>query len=57
MAAQLYISLNTLKTHLHSIYRKLGVHGRSEAIERRKELGSRLESHCAATAPRRRGGG
>jgi LuxR family maltose regulon positive regulatory protein len=39
MAAQLYISLNTLKTHLHSIYRKLGVHGRSEAIERAKELG------------------
>jgi LuxR family maltose regulon positive regulatory protein len=39
IAAQLYISLNTLKTHLHSIYRKLGVHGRSEAIERAKELG------------------
>jgi LuxR family maltose regulon positive regulatory protein len=39
IAGQLYISLNTLKTHLHSIYRKLGVHGRSEAIERAKELG------------------
>jgi LuxR family maltose regulon positive regulatory protein len=39
IAAQLYISLNTLKTHLHSIYRKLEVHGRSEAIERAKELG------------------
>jgi LuxR family maltose regulon positive regulatory protein len=39
IAAQLYISLNTLKTHLHSIYRKLDVHGRSEAIERAKELG------------------
>jgi LuxR family maltose regulon positive regulatory protein len=39
IAGQLYISLNTLKTHLHSIYRKLDVHGRSEAIERAKELG------------------
>lgn len=39
IAGQLYISLNTLKTHLRSVYRKLGVTGRREAVERAKELG------------------
>jgi ATP/maltotriose-dependent transcriptional regulator MalT len=34
MARVLGISLNTLKTHLRSLYQKLGVHSRSEAIER-----------------------
>ncbi len=39
IAAQLYISLNTLKTHLQAIYRKLGVSGRREAIRRAEDLG------------------
>jgi LuxR family maltose regulon positive regulatory protein len=39
IAAQLYVSLNTLKTHLRTIYRKLGVNGRREAIRRVQELG------------------
>jgi LuxR family maltose regulon positive regulatory protein len=39
IAAQLYVSLNTLKTHLRTIYRKLGVGGRREAIRRVQELG------------------
>ena len=39
IAGHLYISLNTLKTHLRSIYRKLGVEGRREAIEKAKEQG------------------
>jgi LuxR family maltose regulon positive regulatory protein len=39
VAASLYISLNTLKTHLRSIYRKLGVSTREEAIRRAEELG------------------
>jgi DNA-binding CsgD family transcriptional regulator len=34
MAAMLYISRNTVKSHLRSIYRKLGESSRSEAIER-----------------------
>ncbi len=38
MAAALYISYNTVKTHLRSIYQKLGVSSRSEAIERAVDL-------------------
>jgi len=38
MAATLYISRNTVKTHLRSIYQKLGVTSRSEAIERAVDL-------------------
>ncbi len=38
MAAGLYISRNTVKTHLRSVYRKLGVATRSEAIERAVDL-------------------
>jgi LuxR family maltose regulon positive regulatory protein len=38
IAAELYVSLNTVKTHLRNIYRRLGVSGRQEAVERAKEL-------------------
>ena len=38
IAATLYISRNTVKTHLRSIYQKLGMSSRSEAIERAVEL-------------------
>jgi LuxR family transcriptional regulator, maltose regulon positive regulatory protein len=38
MAATLYISHNTVKSHLRSIYQKLGVSSRSEAIERAVDL-------------------
>jgi LuxR family transcriptional regulator, maltose regulon positive regulatory protein len=38
IAATLYISRNTVKTHLRSIYQKLGGASRSEAIGRAVEL-------------------
>jgi LuxR family transcriptional regulator, maltose regulon positive regulatory protein len=38
MAASLYVSRNTVKTHLRSVYQKLGVASRSEAIERAVDL-------------------
>ena len=39
IARNLYVSVNTLKTHLKHIYRKLGVANRSEAIEMAESLG------------------
>ena len=39
IAADLYVSVNTVKTHLSSIYRKLGVTERNAAIARASDLG------------------
>jgi LuxR family maltose regulon positive regulatory protein len=39
IGAELYLSLNTVKTHIRHIYAKLGAHSRSEAVERARELG------------------
>jgi LuxR family maltose regulon positive regulatory protein len=39
IAGRLFISRNTVKTEAVSIYRKLGVSSRSEAIERAVEVG------------------
>jgi LuxR family transcriptional regulator, maltose regulon positive regulatory protein len=38
VAAELYISLNTLKSHVRAIYRKLDVTNRSDAIRRARAL-------------------
>jgi LuxR family maltose regulon positive regulatory protein len=39
IAAQLMVSVNTVKTHTKNIYSKLDAHGRFEAVERAKQLG------------------
>ncbi|MFF7179153.1 LuxR C-terminal-related transcriptional regulator [Streptomyces sp. NPDC008121] len=39
IAADLYVSVNTVKTHLKSVYRKLAVNRRNEAVRRAREVG------------------
>ncbi len=39
IASQMYISVNTVKTHLKSIYRKLSVGHRGEAVRRARQFG------------------
>ena len=38
IATEMYISVNTVKTHLRSIYRKLSAAHRGEAVRRAREL-------------------
>jgi LuxR family maltose regulon positive regulatory protein len=38
IAEEMMISINTVRTHIKNIYQKLGVHKRSEAVKRAKEL-------------------
>ena len=38
IAAEMYLSVKTVKTHLRSIYRKLSVAHRSEAVRRARQL-------------------
>src|SRR5690606_20629463 len=40
IAQELFISLNTLKTHLRTIYRKLGVDGREQAVRLVEQSGA-----------------
>jgi LuxR family maltose regulon positive regulatory protein len=39
IAAALFVSTSTVKTHMQHVYAKLGVHKRTEAVERARELG------------------
>jgi LuxR family transcriptional regulator, maltose regulon positive regulatory protein len=39
IASEMYISVNTVKTHLKSIYRKLSVGHRGEAVRRARQVG------------------
>jgi LuxR family maltose regulon positive regulatory protein len=46
IADQLYLSVNTVKTHMRHLYDKLGVHHRHEAVDQARALG------LLASAPR-----
>ena len=39
IATELYVSVNTVKTHQRAVYRKLGAAGRREAVRRARALG------------------
>ncbi|GJM08211.1 MAG: helix-turn-helix transcriptional regulator [Lysobacteraceae bacterium] len=45
VADQLHVSLNTVKTHLQSIYGKLDVKRRTQAIEKARHLGLLKQDH------------
>ncbi|MFF1695275.1 helix-turn-helix transcriptional regulator [Streptomyces sp. NPDC058257] len=38
IADDLYVSVNTVKSHVRAVYRKLGVNSRAEAVERGRAL-------------------
>jgi LuxR family maltose regulon positive regulatory protein len=59
IAGEMYISVNTVKTHLRSIYRKLSAGHRGEAVRRARQLKLILPSQVpdAATAASSSGGG
>jgi len=43
IAKILFVSINTIKTHIKNIYSKLGVSKRFDAIQRAKDLGILIE--------------
>jgi LuxR family maltose regulon positive regulatory protein len=50
IAAEMYFSVNTVKTHLKNIYRKLGTSGRSATARRARELNLLPDPDAPGTA-------
>jgi DNA-binding CsgD family transcriptional regulator len=61
IAAELYLSANTVRTHLRHLYRKLDAHSRQEAVQRARAIGlltgSSLERRPTGSAARHMNGG
>jgi DNA-binding CsgD family transcriptional regulator len=58
IAAELFLSTNTVKTHLRHLYRKLGAHSRREAGQRARAIGLlTVSSRRSLRTPRRQGEG
>uniref|UniRef100_UPI0038CDA120 helix-turn-helix transcriptional regulator n=1 Tax=Solicola gregarius TaxID=2908642 RepID=UPI0038CDA120 len=53
VARELYVSANTVKTHMRNVYAKLAVHRRAEAVERARALGLLAPSAAGGTGSAR----
>jgi len=51
IARALYVSVNTVNTHMRNIYSKLGAHDRSSAVQRASEL-RLLSTRLSRTSPK-----
>jgi LuxR family maltose regulon positive regulatory protein len=51
IAAEFYLSINTVKTHQRHLYQKLGASSRTEAVERARALGLLAPAHHVARGP------
>jgi hypothetical protein len=48
IAGELYVSHNTVRTHITHLYGKLGTHTRAEAVARARALGLLAPPRCKA---------
>ncbi len=51
IARALYVSINTVNTHMRNVYSKLGAHDRSSAVKRARELGL-LSTRLSGKSPK-----
>ena len=52
IADELYVSVNTVRTHMRHLYAKLGTHRRTETVARARALGQLAPSPYRGHAPR-----